>query len=98
MQRFGDVSQEIKRVRKQMEEDEQLASLMRGLRGSNLRDDQFADKDVTMRLVEVRSPHLNPHIPPPPHPNPLSPALQHFHTLRSLTPMESDSLLGPFTL
>jgi hypothetical protein len=53
MQRFGDVSQEIKRVRKQMEEDEQLASLMRGLRGSNLRDDQFADKDVTMRLVEV---------------------------------------------
>ncbi|KAM0920451.1 hypothetical protein ACQ4PT_007507 [Festuca glaucescens] len=51
--RFGDVSQEIKRVRKQMEEDEQLASLMRGLRGSNLRDDQFADKDVTMRLVEV---------------------------------------------
>ena len=52
-QRFGDVSKEIKRVRKQMEEDEQLASLMRGLRGSNLRDDQFADKDVTMRLVEV---------------------------------------------
>ncbi|KAF7086929.1 hypothetical protein CFC21_090172 [Triticum aestivum] len=51
--RFGDVSKEIKRVRKQMEEDEQLASLMRGLRGQNLRDDQFADKDVTMRLVEV---------------------------------------------
>eukprot|EP00262_Sarcandra_glabra_P007689 TRINITY_DN205_c0_g1_i1.p1 TRINITY_DN205_c0_g1~~TRINITY_DN205_c0_g1_i1.p1 ORF type:complete len:443 (+),score=76.16 TRINITY_DN205_c0_g1_i1:76-1329(+) len=51
--RFGSVSEEIKRVRAQMEEDEQLASLMRGLRGQNLRDSQFADDNVQLRLVEV---------------------------------------------
>lgn len=53
MQRFENVSEEIKRVRKQMEEDEQLASLMRGLRGQNLRDSQFADENIRLRLVEV---------------------------------------------
>jgi aarF domain-containing kinase len=47
------MSKEIQRVRKQMEEDEQLASLMRGLRGQNLRDEQFADENVSLRLVEV---------------------------------------------
>lgn len=47
------MSEEIKRVRKQMEEDEQLASLMRGLRGQNLSDSQFAADDVRLRLVEV---------------------------------------------
>ena len=52
-QRFGDVSKEIQRVRKQMEQDEQLATLMRGLRGQNLRDEQFADDNVRLRLVEV---------------------------------------------
>ncbi|GMH08021.1 hypothetical protein Nepgr_009861 [Nepenthes gracilis] len=51
--RIGDVSQEIKRVRAQMEENEQLASLMRGLRGQNLTDSQFADDTVQLRLVEV---------------------------------------------
>lgn len=53
IQRIGDVSKEIKRVRAQMEEDEQLASLMRGLRGQNLRDSLFAEDDVQLRLVEV---------------------------------------------
>ncbi|KAG8060737.1 hypothetical protein GUJ93_ZPchr0002g24254 [Zizania palustris] len=53
--RFGEVSKEIQRVRKQMEEDEQLATLMRGLRGQNLRDSQFADDNVRLRLVEVSS-------------------------------------------
>jgi len=53
LQRFGNVSEEIRRVRAQMEEDEQLASLMRGLRGQNLRDSQFADENVQLRLVEV---------------------------------------------
>jgi hypothetical protein len=53
MQRFDNVSAEIKRVRKQMEEDEQLSILMRGLRGQNLRDSQFADENVRLRLVEV---------------------------------------------
>lgn len=36
-----------------MEEDEQLSILMRGLRGQNLSDSQFADENVTLRLVEV---------------------------------------------
>ncbi|ONK79582.1 uncharacterized protein A4U43_C01F7840 [Asparagus officinalis] len=53
--RFGNVSDEIKRVRAQMEEDEQLASLMRGLRGQNLKDSQFADENVRLRLVEVQA-------------------------------------------
>ncbi|XP_008796415.2 uncharacterized protein sll0005 [Phoenix dactylifera] len=50
---LGNVSEEIKRVRKQMEEDEQLATLMRGLRGQNLSDSQFADENIRLRLVEV---------------------------------------------
>lgn len=53
------MSKEIQRVRKQMEQDEQLATLMRGLRGQNLRDEQFADDNVRLRLVEVR-PDCNP--------------------------------------
>lgn len=48
-----DVSKEIKRVRAQMEENEQVAILMRGLRGQNLSDSQFADENIQLRLVEV---------------------------------------------
>ncbi|XP_075504820.1 uncharacterized protein LOC142542204 [Primulina tabacum] len=51
--RVQDVSQEIKRVRAQMEENEQLAVLMRGLRGQNLKDTLFADDSIKLRLVEV---------------------------------------------
>ncbi|KAG6667783.1 uncharacterized protein sll0005 [Carya illinoinensis] len=51
--RIGDVSQEIKRVRAQMEENEQLSILMKGLRGQNLKDSQFAADNVRLRLVEV---------------------------------------------
>ncbi|KAL6976366.1 hypothetical protein U1Q18_025153 [Sarracenia purpurea var. burkii] len=51
--RMGDVSKEIKRVRSQMEENEELAILMRGLRGQNLSDSQFADDNIQLRLVEV---------------------------------------------
>ena len=47
------VSEEIKKMRAQLEEDEQVASLMRGLRGQNLSDELFASSDVKMRLVEV---------------------------------------------
>lgn len=36
-----------------MEEDEQLATLMRGLRGQSLNDSLFAEDDVQLRLVEV---------------------------------------------
>lgn len=55
MQRFGDVSKEIKRVRKQMEEDEQLASLMHGLHGQNLHDDKAA---VSCTPVSLHTPYL----------------------------------------
>ncbi|CDO99419.1 unnamed protein product [Coffea canephora] len=51
--RMQDVSQEIKRVRAQMEENEQLAVLMSGLRGQNLKDSLFADDNIKLRLVEV---------------------------------------------
>jgi aarF domain-containing kinase len=60
MKRFGEMSKEIQRVRKQMEEDEQLSSLMRGLRGQNLRDEQFADENVRLRLVEVHKAYFTP--------------------------------------
>lgn len=53
-QRINDVSKEIKRVRAQMEEDEQLSVLMRGLRGQNLKDSVFADDNIQLRLVEVK--------------------------------------------
>ncbi|KAG2654941.1 hypothetical protein PVAP13_1NG558300 [Panicum virgatum] len=61
--RFGGVSKEIQRVRKQMEQDEQLSTLMRGLRGQNLRDEQFADDNVRLRLVEVESADNNEGLP-----------------------------------
>ncbi|CAA7014172.1 unnamed protein product [Microthlaspi erraticum] len=51
--RIGDVSKEIKRVRAQMEQDEQLSVLMRGLRGQNLKDSVFADNNIQLRLVET---------------------------------------------
>lgn len=51
--KIGKVSQEIKRVRAQMEENEELAVLMRGLRGQNLTDAQFAADNIQLRLVEV---------------------------------------------
>lgn len=54
MQRVGDMAEEMKRVRAQMEDDEQLSSLMRGLRGQNLSDTQFATSTTRMRLIEVR--------------------------------------------
>jgi hypothetical protein len=47
------MSEEMKKMRAQLEEDEQVASLMRGLRGQNLSDELFASADVKMRLVEV---------------------------------------------
>ncbi|RAL48367.1 unnamed protein product [Cuscuta campestris] len=51
--RMQEVSQEIKRVRAQMEENEEVAVLMRGLRGQNLKDSLFADDNIKLRLVEV---------------------------------------------
>ena len=50
-----EMSEEMKRMRARMEEDEQVASLMRGLRGQNLSDELFASADTRLRLVEVGS-------------------------------------------
>ena len=36
-----------------METDEQLSVLMAGLRGSNIRDEDFAAENLDMRLIEV---------------------------------------------
>lgn len=47
------MSEEMKKMRAQMEEDEQVASFMRGLRGQNLNDELFASADTKMRLLEV---------------------------------------------
>lgn len=47
------MAEEMKKMRAQMEEDEQVASLMRGLRGQNLSDELFASADTQLRLVEV---------------------------------------------
>lgn len=61
--RFGNVTDDIKRVRAQMEEDEQLSSLMRGLRGQNMPDSQFADENIRLRLVEVAAAESNESLP-----------------------------------
>ena len=45
-------------MRAQMEENEDLAILMKGLRGQNLKDSQFAEDDVQLRLVEVSTYHF----------------------------------------
>ena len=51
--RVKDMSRQMREVRGQLESDEQLKSLMAGLRGSNIDESDFADKDVVMNLVEV---------------------------------------------
>jgi aarF domain-containing kinase len=49
------MSSQMRAVRSQMEEDEQLRVLMAGFRGSNLNEDDFAGKDVRMELIETDS-------------------------------------------
>lgn len=49
-----EMSDQFKSVRSQIEEDEMVASMMAGLRGSNINDDNFAASDVRMRLVEIK--------------------------------------------
>ena len=48
-----EMSRQVRDVRSQMEEDENLKVLMASLRGQNLSDADFADESVQMRLVEV---------------------------------------------
>ena len=47
------MSQQMSSMRKDMENDKQLGSLMAGLRGSNMDESDFADGSVVMQLVEV---------------------------------------------
>jgi aarF domain-containing kinase len=54
LQSVREMSRQMKDVRSQMEENEQLRVLMSSLRGSNLSDADFADDSVQMQLVEVR--------------------------------------------
>ena len=51
--RVSDMSKQMKQMRGQLESDEQLKSLMAGLRGSNQDESDFADSNVVMNLVEV---------------------------------------------
>lgn len=53
--RIGDMKEEVKRMRAQMEQDEQVSAYMKVLRGQNLNEDQWADDGVTMRLVEFET-------------------------------------------
>ena len=48
-----DLSSQVVDVRRQLEGDEQLRTLMAGLRGANIDDSDYAAEGVTMSLVEV---------------------------------------------
>lgn len=50
-----EMSKQMRDVRSQMEENEELSALMASLRGSNLSDADFADSNVQMRLVDMRA-------------------------------------------
>lgn len=50
-----DLSSQVADVRRQLESDDQLRSLMAGLRGANIDDSDYAADGVTMSLVEVHS-------------------------------------------
>lgn len=47
------MSSQIKKMRKDFEEDEMVASMMAGLRGTNIVDSNFASSDVEMKLIEL---------------------------------------------
>ena len=47
------ISSQIKDIRSQMEEDEDLNTLMAGLRGTNIDDSDFAADGVKMRVVDL---------------------------------------------
>ena len=47
------MSNQMKSVRSQMEQDEQLKVLMAGFRGSNIDESDFASEGVRMNLMEM---------------------------------------------
>ena len=50
---IADMSSQMKQVRAQMEDDEDLNTLMSGLRGSNIDDSDFAADGVRMQVVDM---------------------------------------------
>ena len=46
---------QMRAMRQQVDDDDQLSTLMRGLRGQNIDDRDFADENVRMQLVEIDS-------------------------------------------
>ena len=50
---IADMSSQMKQMRAQMEEDEDLNTLMSGLRGSNIDDSDFAADGVKMQVVDL---------------------------------------------
>jgi aarF domain-containing kinase len=52
---ISDMTSQVKQMRAQMEEDEDLNTLMAGLRGTNIDDSDFAADGVTMQVVDVES-------------------------------------------
>ena len=50
---ISDMSSQMKQVRAQMEEDEDLNTLMAGLRGTNIDDSDFAADGVTMQVLDL---------------------------------------------
>ena len=55
-----EASKQVTALRNQMEEDEQLRSLMAGLRGANLDSSDFASASVSMQLLEVATQRTRP--------------------------------------
>lgn len=60
---ISEMSGQIKEMRSQIEENEMVASMMAGLRGTNMNDDNFAADDVTMRLIEVHDVNVEDCLP-----------------------------------
>ena len=50
----SELSSQMADVRKQLEADEQAAAMMQALRGSNINDDDFAERGTSMKVVEMR--------------------------------------------
>lgn len=50
-----EASRQMQSLRSSLEEDKQLASLMAGLRGSNIDSSDFASETVTMQLLEYQA-------------------------------------------
>ena len=60
-----EASRQMQSLRNSLEEDKQLASLMAGLRGSNIDSSDFASETVTMQLLEYQARKLMINTRPP---------------------------------